>query len=69
MKGVYKEALGDAWRLPRQGGIVMSQSLPESNQYKGPKPPGGDEFAARIFTISMIGVCAAIVAMIIVGDW
>jgi hypothetical protein len=48
----------------------MAHSLPDSNdQHESVRQPTGEEFATRLFSIVMLGVCAVILLMVVFGDW
>ena len=47
----------------------MSVPIEEEHSPNRRSFPSGDELASRVFTISIIGVFAAILLMIILGDW
>ena len=47
----------------------MSSIHPEENDIEGTPKMTGEECANRIFAISMAGLCAAILLMIIMGGY
>lgn len=48
----------------------MAHSLPDSkDQHSSTPPPGAEEFAARLFSVVMFGVCGAILLMAIFANW
>jgi len=47
----------------------MSQSDITSDAEDRSSQMNGEELVSRVFTVSMVGVCAAILLMIIIGDW
>ena len=47
----------------------MAQSIQDSEEHEEPVNPTGEELATRLFSLVMLGVCATILMMIIMGDW
>ncbi len=48
---------------------MMSQKTDGDHSADSQHSANGDELAARVFTITMVGVFAAILLMVILGDW
>lgn len=48
----------------------MAHPLPESSEQHPSNPRHGtEEFATRLFSVIMFGICAVILLMAVFGDW
>ena len=47
----------------------MSEISTKIDEHIEPTPPTGEELALRVFTVTMTGVCGAILLMIVMGDY
>ncbi len=47
----------------------MARSIRESDEQDSSMKTTAEEFATRLFSLVMLGLCATILAMIILGEW